>query len=161
MHAVNLSGKQRTVYCGTAPTRIHDIAASGRALLSTEEARGTMAMVEHGSNQERDLSWLSYSYGPRLSGDGSEVLFTDLSEQSGNDYSVYVRKSDGSPAVRLTGGGYGTDITSRWKMGDGIRSRMIPRSASRSPVGRDRHACCTGTGYSRDGPNGSRMDIVF
>jgi hypothetical protein len=111
IHAVTLSGRQRTVYCGTAATRILDIAASGRALLSTEEARGTMAMVEHGSNQERDLSWLSYSYGPRLSRDGSEVLFTDLSEESGNDYSVYVRKSDGSPAIRLTGGGYGTDIS--------------------------------------------------
>ena len=111
IHAVTLSGKQRTVYCGTAATRIVDIAASGRALVSTEEARGTMEMVEHGTNQERDLSWLSYSYGPRLSRDGSEVLFTDLSEESGNDYSVYVRKSDGSPAVRLTGGGYGTDIS--------------------------------------------------
>jgi Tol biopolymer transport system component len=118
IHAVTLSGKQRTVYCGTAPTRVLDIAASGRVLVSTEETRGTMAMVEHGSNQERDLSWLSYSYGPRLSRDGSEVLFTDLSEQSGNDYSVYVRKSDGSPAVRLTEGGYGMDITpdGKWAM---------------------------------------------
>ena len=118
IHAVTLSGKQRTVYCGTAPTRILDVAASGQALVSTEEARGTMSMVEHGSNQERDLSWLSYSWGPRLSRDGSEVLFTDLSEQSGNDYSVYVRKSDGSPAVRLTGGGYATDITAdgKWAM---------------------------------------------
>jgi Tol biopolymer transport system component len=80
-------------------------------LVSTEETRGAMALVEHGSNQEHDLSWLSYSFGPRLSPDGSEVLFTDLSERSGNDYSVYVRKSDGSPAVRLGGGGYGTDIS--------------------------------------------------
>jgi len=111
IHAVTLSGKQRTVYCGTAPTRILDIASSGRALVSTEEARGSMALVEHGSNQERDLSWLSYSFGPRLSQDGSEVLFTDLSETSGNDYSVYVRKGDGSPAVRLAGGEYGTDIS--------------------------------------------------
>jgi len=111
IHAVSMTGKQRTVYCGTAPTRILDIASSGRALISTEEARGSMALVEHGSNQERDLSWLSYSFGPRLSEDGSEVLFTDLSERSGNDYSVYVRKSDGSPAVRLAGGGYGTDIS--------------------------------------------------
>lgn len=118
IHAVSLSGKQRTVYCGTAPTRILDIASSGRALVSTEEARGTMALVEHASNQERDLSWLSYSWGPRLSRDGSEVLFTDLSEQSGNDYSVYVRKSDGSPAIRLAGGGYATDITpdGKWAM---------------------------------------------
>jgi Tol biopolymer transport system component len=67
--------------------------------------------VEHGSDQERDLSWLSYSWGPRLSRDGSEMLFTDLSEEAGNDYSVYVRKTDGSPAIRLTGGGFGTDIT--------------------------------------------------
>jgi Tol biopolymer transport system component len=111
IHAVSLSGKQRTVYCGTAPTRILDIAPSGRALVSTEEARGTTMLAEHGTNQERDLSWLSYSWGPRLSRDGSDVLFTDLSEQSGNDYSVYVRKSDGSPAVRLGGGGYATDIT--------------------------------------------------
>ena len=68
-------------------------------------------MVEHGiqSGTRPELALLQL--GPRLSRDGSEVLFTDLSEQSGNDYSVYVRKSDGSPAVRLTGGGYGTDIT--------------------------------------------------
>ena len=118
IHAVTLSGKQRTVYCGTAPTRILDIAASGRALVSTEESRGTMSIVEHGSNQERDLSWLSYSWGPRLSRDGSEMLFTDLSEESGNDYSVYVRKRDGSPAIRLTGGGYATDISAdgKWAM---------------------------------------------
>jgi Tol biopolymer transport system component len=118
IHAVTLSGKQRTVYCGTAPTRIVDIAASGRALVSTEESRGTMSIVEHGSNQERDLSWLSYSWGPRLSRDGSEMLFTDLSEESGNDYSVYVRKRDGSPAIRLTGGGYATDISAdgKWAM---------------------------------------------
>jgi Tol biopolymer transport system component len=118
IHAVTLSGKQRTVYCGTAPTRILDVASSGRALVSTEESRGTMTMVEHGSNQERDLSWLSYSWGPRLSRDGSEMLFTDLSEESGNDYSVYVRKNDGSPAVRLSGGGYATDITpdGKWAM---------------------------------------------
>ena len=113
IHAVSLSGKQRTVYCGTAPTRILDIASSGRALVSTEESRGAMALVEHGSNsnEERDLSWLSYTWGPKLSRDGSEILFTDLSEQAGNDYSVYVRKSDGSPAVRLAGGGFGTDIS--------------------------------------------------
>jgi eukaryotic-like serine/threonine-protein kinase len=111
IHAVTLSGKQRTVYCGTAPTRIVDIASSGRVLVSTEEARGPIAMVEHGSNQERDLSWLSYSYGPRLSDDGKLVLFTDLSERSGNDYSVYVRKTDGSAAVRIGAGGYGADIS--------------------------------------------------
>ncbi|MGO9125952.1 MAG: protein kinase domain-containing protein [Terriglobales bacterium] len=111
IHAVTLSGKERTVYCGTAPTRIHDIASSGRALLSTEEHRTNMALVEHGSTDQRDLSWLDNVWGPRLSQDGSEVLFTDQSGRAGHDYAVYVRKSDGSPAVRIGAGGLGTDIT--------------------------------------------------
>ena len=70
-----------------------------------------MALLEHGSTQERDLSWLDNPYGPRLSRDGSEVLFTDQSEDGGHDYAVYVRKSDGSPTVRIGGGGFGTDLS--------------------------------------------------
>lgn len=111
IRAVSLSGKQRTVHCGTAPTRIHDISSSGSALVSTEENRVAMALVEHGSTEERDLSWLDNAYGPRLTRDGSELLFTDQSGQGGHDYAVYVRKTDGSPAVRIGGGGFGTDIT--------------------------------------------------
>jgi Tol biopolymer transport system component len=111
IRAVSLSGKERSVYCGTAPTRIHDVAPSGRALVSTEDHRTTMALVEHGSTEERDLSWLDSPYGPRLSRDGSELLFTDQSGQGGHDYAVYVRKTDGSPAVRIGAGGFGADIT--------------------------------------------------
>jgi Tol biopolymer transport system component len=141
IHAVSLAGKERTVYCGTAPTRILDIATSGRVLVSTEETRGSMTLLEHGSNQMRDLSWLSYSWGPRLSQDGSEVLFTDLSEQSGNEYSVYVRKSDGSPAVRLAGGGFGSDLSpdGKWALvvlpGDpAARVQVVPGGAGQARV---------------------------
>jgi len=123
IRAVTLSGKQRTVHCGTAATRILDRSSSGGALVSTEENRVTMALLEHGSNsktprsdasnpnQERDLSWLDNSYWPRLSHDGSELLFTDQSGHAGGDYEVYVRKTDGSPAVRIGRGGFGSDIT--------------------------------------------------
>jgi eukaryotic-like serine/threonine-protein kinase len=111
IHAVSLSGRQRVVHCGTSPTRIQDIAPSGSALVSTEEHRVTVALVEHGSSEEHDLSWLDNAYGPRISHDGSEILFTDQSGQGGHDYSVYVRKTDGSPAVRIGAGGFGTDIS--------------------------------------------------
>jgi Tol biopolymer transport system component len=141
IHAVNLSGKQRTIYCGTAATRILDIASSGRVLVSTEESQGSMALVEHGSNQERDLSWLSYSFGPKISADGSEVLFTDLSEQSGNDYSVYVRKLDNSLPVRLAGGGYVSDVSrdGKWALvqfsGDpAARLQIVPVGAGQVRV---------------------------
>ena len=115
IHAVTLAGKQRTVHCGTSPTRIQDIAPSGASLVSTEEHRVSIALVEHGSGEERDLSWLDNAYGPRISHDGSEILFTDQSGQGGHDYSVYVRKTDGSPAVRIGSGGFGTDISADGK----------------------------------------------
>ena len=111
IRAVTLSGKQRTVYCGTAPTRIHDVAASGRVLVSTDDHRVSMGLLEHGAKDERDLSWLDDSWNPRISRDGSELLFTDQSALAGNNYAVYVRKSDGSPAVRIGSGGFGADIS--------------------------------------------------
>ncbi len=141
IHAVSLSGKDRTVYCGTAPTRVLDVSSSGRVLVSTEETRGSMSLLEHGSNQVRDLSWLSYSWGPRISQDGSVILFTDLSEQSGNEYSVYARKNDGSPAIRLAGGGFGNDLSpdGKWALvvlsGDpSARVQIVPVGAGQARV---------------------------
>ena len=109
--AIPLTGKQRTVYCGTAGTRVLDIAPSGRTLVATGETRFSMRLVNHGSTEERDLTWLNGSIFPRLNPDGSELLFSDVSEQAGNDYSVYVRKTDGSPPVRIGGNGYGTSLS--------------------------------------------------
>jgi len=37
--AASLSAKARTVYCGMSPTLIHDVASSGRVLVSSEEHR--------------------------------------------------------------------------------------------------------------------------
>ncbi len=131
IHAVTLAGKQRIVYCGTAPTRIHDVAASGRVLLSTEDHRVSMVAVEHGSEQEHDLSWLDAPSMPFPTADGSQILFTDQSGQAGNGYAVYLRKTDGSPAVRIGGGGFGTGISpdGKWAMilmaGEG-RVQIVP-----------------------------------
>ncbi len=111
VYGANLSGQQRIVHCGTAATRIQDVAASGRALLSTEDHRVTMVVVQHGSSDERDLSWLDAPSLPFLSDDGSEMLFTDQSGIAGTDYSVYERKTDGSPAIRIGGGGFGSAIS--------------------------------------------------
>ena len=111
VHAVTLNGKERTVHCGAAPTVIQDFAASGRALVMAEQARVSMALLERGAAEEKDLTWLDFAYNPRLSRDGSEILFTDQTGQSGVQYSVYVRKSDGSSAVRIGENGFGADLT--------------------------------------------------
>jgi len=141
IHAVSLSGKQRTVYCGTSPTIMHDITASGRTLISADGSRVAMAMVQHGSAEERDLSWLDNPYGPQLSRDGSMFSFTDQSGQAGNGYEVYVRKTDGSPAVHIGGGGFASDISpdGKWVLivlpGDPAgRVQIVPVGAGQARV---------------------------
>ena len=112
IHAVDLGGKERTAHCGAAPTVIQDFAESGRALVMAQQSRVSMAAIGHGANEEKDLTWLDFAYNPRLSADGNEILFTDQTGQSGPQYNVYVRKRDGSPAVRIGENGFGADISS-------------------------------------------------
>jgi eukaryotic-like serine/threonine-protein kinase len=111
IRAATLSGKTRTMYCGTSPTMIQDALPNGRSLVSSEDTRASMEFVEHGQTEGRDLSWLDNVYNPRLSRDGSIVSFTDQSSRGGSEYSVYVRKTDGSPAVKIGGGEFASDIS--------------------------------------------------
>ncbi len=122
IRAVTPSGKQRTVYCGTSPTLIHDALRNGMTLVTAEDGRVSMELVERGKTETRDLSWLDNVYNPRMSHDGSVVMFTDQSSLGGSDYSVYVRKTDGSPAVRIGGGEFGADLS-----GDG-KSALFARA---------------------------------
>jgi eukaryotic-like serine/threonine-protein kinase len=57
--------------------------------------------------KERDLSWLDWSTPNDLSADGKTVLFSEAGEGGGPKYAVYLRHTDGSPAIRL---GEGTGV---------------------------------------------------
>jgi eukaryotic-like serine/threonine-protein kinase len=135
VRGATLSGKTRTVYCGTSATMIYDALPGGRTLVGAEEGRVSMEMVEHGKMEGRDLSWLDNVYNPRLSRDGSVVLFTDQSAQGGSDYSVYVRKTDGRPAVRIGGGEFGADITKDGKWALLLRADDPEKKIQIVPVG--------------------------
>jgi eukaryotic-like serine/threonine-protein kinase len=111
VRASTLAGKERAVFCGTDGTRIHDIAASGKTLVSTQRQNVTMAAVEHGSNTQHDLTSLGMSIDPRVTPDGAEVVSTDPSERGGSDYAVYVQKLSGGTPVRIASGGYGSDVS--------------------------------------------------
>ena len=63
--------------------------------------------------KQHELSWLDYTYPSDLSADGKTLLFDeeggggalDYSKSGGLTYAVYIRKTDGSPAVLLGEGG--------------------------------------------------------
>jgi hypothetical protein len=101
LYAVSLSGRVRPVLRVPGTLVLHDIAPDGRVLLSQEEARRLIVGVTPGSPQERDLSWLDWSNGRDLTPDGRWLLLDEQGEGGGPKYSIYLRKTDGSPAVRL------------------------------------------------------------
>jgi Tol biopolymer transport system component len=57
-----------------------------------------------GDARERDLSWLDYSFVGDISADGRTLLFDEEGAAGGANYTVYIRKADRSPVVRLGDG---------------------------------------------------------
>jgi tRNA A-37 threonylcarbamoyl transferase component Bud32/Tol biopolymer transport system component len=101
LYAVSLSGQLRVVTRVPGGLKLHDIAKSGKVLLTRESPRvGILGMLQ-GDTRERDMSFLDYSFAADLSADARLLLFDEEGEAGGANYTVYLRKSDHSPVVRL------------------------------------------------------------
>jgi Tol biopolymer transport system component len=101
LYAVSLSGRQRMLARVTGSLTIQDTSRDGRVLMTDEVRRLGLSALPPGKTKERELSWLDWSRPAGLSADGRTVLFFESGEGGGPGYSVYVRGTDGSPAVRL------------------------------------------------------------
>ena len=82
-----------------ASLRLHDISPDNRVLLSEECVRVGILARGPRDTAERDLSWFDWSIARDLSADGSRLLINESGEGGGADYAVYLRRTDGSPAV--------------------------------------------------------------
>ena len=113
LYAVTLDGKERMVLRLPGALMLFDIAKDGRVLMMRASWRRELVGTIAGESKQRDLSWLDYSYPADLSTDGKTLLFDeeggggslDYSKSGGLSYAVYIRKTDGSPAVLLGEGG--------------------------------------------------------
>jgi Tol biopolymer transport system component len=104
LYAVTLSGKIRTVLRTGTDITLHDISAAGAVLLSEDNKGITMMLSTPQSKAERDISGLKSSVVTGMSQDGKLLLFSEQYAGGGPGYSVYLRKADGSDAVRLSKG---------------------------------------------------------
>ncbi len=101
LFAVTTGGHRRTV--ARAPGRIilQDIARDGRVLLLDESfRRGTFALGP-GAQKEKEVGVLDWNVLRGISPDGQYVLSSEQGEGGGANYSIYLRKTDGSPPTRL------------------------------------------------------------
>ena len=104
LNAVSMSGKKRLVARVPADLTLQDVLANGRVLLARDNWRRGLIVHAPGDTSERDFTWLDWSYPVTLSEDGKTLLFREEGEAGGPSYAVYLRKTDGSPAVRLGDG---------------------------------------------------------
>jgi Tol biopolymer transport system component len=84
-----------------------DVARDGRALLAQANLRREIAGLGPGEARERNLSWFEWSFPSDISPDGSAVLFDEAAgtRQTEAGSPIYLRRTDGSPAVLLGEGG--------------------------------------------------------
>jgi eukaryotic-like serine/threonine-protein kinase len=101
LFAVNLSGSEHLVARVPADLTLQDTWRDGRVLLTRDNWRRGVTVLAPGTTAERDLTWLDWSYPLTLSQDGKTLLFREEGEAGGPSYAVYLRTTDGAPAVRL------------------------------------------------------------
>ena len=101
LYAVGLRGARRLVLGSPARLVLQDVSRAGRVLLARETVRGGMMVRAPGAASEQDLSWFDSSSGARMTGDGRAVLFSERGEGTQGAPTIYLRRTDGSAAVRL------------------------------------------------------------
>ena len=100
IHAATLDGAVRPVFRLPIGACIGDAGPGGRVLFSGWSERAAMMCQPPEAEAARDLSWLDDSVSCDISADGVVVLFTEMHSAP----AAYLRRSDGSPAVKLCAG---------------------------------------------------------
>jgi eukaryotic-like serine/threonine-protein kinase len=110
LHAVSLSGRERSLVGATDPLMIHDVFRDGRVLVARHTSREGFACRAPGAASDRDLSWFDGSSLEALSADGRTAVFGEVRGGGGPKSAIYLRRTDGSPAIRLADG-YPEDLS--------------------------------------------------
>jgi eukaryotic-like serine/threonine-protein kinase len=114
LYAVALDGKERLVTRTPGRLVLYDIGPDGKVLLQRMGVRMETRLRVAGE-PERDFAWLDHMAPVAFTADGSQLLFYESGEGGGAGYTVYLRRTDGSPPLRL-GAGRATALSpdGRW-----------------------------------------------
>jgi serine/threonine protein kinase len=126
IHALSFAGKDRIVLRLPGAVRLYDISRDGRVLISKDVWRSGVQWHGSGNAGERDLSWLDASTLMDLSSDGQNLEFSEFGETTGSSSLAYLRKTDGSPAVKL-GFGYAAALSpdGKWVLAADFPPRLV------------------------------------
>ena len=110
VYAVTMQKQLRVVTSMAGNLVLTDIDAKGNVLLNRDSRRREIIALPPGETQERDLSWFDWSFPRYLSEDGKLLVFEEQGAGGGVNYTVFIRNTDGSPAIKL-GEGFAGDLS--------------------------------------------------
>jgi Tol biopolymer transport system component len=102
LFSADLAGRARALFRVLGFAMLHDVSAQGRVLVGRTTAQREIVGRGPAETRERNLSWLDWSFPTALSDDGRYVVFEE--QNIGPEYGIFVRRTDGTPPVRLGNG---------------------------------------------------------
>ena len=118
IYGVNLNGKRRVIVHLPGHVDLYDISSDGKALISTVVVRAGILGVAPGEDTERDLSVLDASDLKDISREGGWIVANVRGASGGPGGGIYLRATDGSPAVRAgEGQAFAFSPDSKWLTG--------------------------------------------
>ena len=102
--SVDLRGRVRLRVPSPGALTVQDVGRGGRWLVTTDDEQDRVFVRAPGAQADRDISWLDRSQLPLISEDGQFVVFDNAGVDAGANYATMLRKTDGSPVVRLAEG---------------------------------------------------------
>lgn len=103
LYGITRSGRQREILRVPGGLFLNDVAEDGRTLLTIYDRDFEVIAGENGGTN-RQISWLQIMVASSVSRDGKFVAIGDWGGTNGPEYSVYLAKLDGSPAILLGSG---------------------------------------------------------
>jgi len=118
LEAVSLSGRRRVLARIPGTLTLKDVSRDGRVLLEHAFSRGRVFAHAPGEAGERELSIFDSTTIGDLSADGRLALLSERGAATGNKQFVYLRKTDGSPPMRLADEGFPLSLSpdGRWAL---------------------------------------------
>jgi hypothetical protein len=104
VYAVDLRRRRRVALRLPAQIKLYDVSRTGDLLLSSGSVQLGILGKSPGDAAERDLSCLDSGKLAGISDDGRVIAANVTGESGGEKGSVYLRKTDGSPAIRANDG---------------------------------------------------------
>jgi Tol biopolymer transport system component len=124
--AVTLDGKMRQLVNGPGHFALQDVSPAGDILVAHGMRRAAIVARAPGGTDDVELGWLDFSILADISDDGGRILFAEQAVGGGPGYAVYMRKTDGSPAVRLgKGDAHSLSNDGQWALAHDLTSHTL------------------------------------